>query len=538
MIFSSTLVVSAAQDTLPSGIGLVPIRSFFEDIGAEVFWHGDDNSIRIIVPEQWFMESDLHFTIFTDINVAAANRNEVSLLDGVHMRSGTAFISETDLTILLIAAFEDIVVRIHLTEQARDIALYDFDFLIDTIRENTPWDSVAYRRLGIDFEELVAANRRHIEEMTVLYLPAFEEFFPIKPGSDDRSLAANYLAYLLLYGFALPLDGVGHIGPIDLETYSIMAEGLKLAMYHSTDALSLNHLLLTQGVMLDPAAIWFYGEVDVDLYSDTHPLPILPHNVFTDIVIPGEVAYIDILTFMSNPDYDDAVIYSFLRETQGFDHLIIDLSFNAGGWMHYFDALLFYRLVSQPFETTDIQFFSSGALTHGIMQAYIEIFGTSDFDADWLESWSYELMTADDAIEEFGLTEFNQQDLERLHYALVFREAINPAFFPEEMRINFDGKIWLLVGPQTASAAAAAALTSMATDFATVVGENTSGVMAPLHVHVALPNTGIVWRMDVGYFTDADGRSLEVYGVTPDIHNLPGMSAFETVMTLITDRNY
>ena len=63
----------------------------------------------------------------------------------------------------------------------------------------------------------------------------------------------------------------------------------------------------------------------------------------------------------------------------------------------------------------------------------------------------------------------------------------------------------------TASAAEFAAMQSMDTGFATVVGVPTRRITSAQTRHVFLPNTGIVFKVDVGYLIDDLGRSLEEY---------------------------
>jgi len=62
--------------------------------------------------------------------------------------------------------------------------------------------------------------------------------------------------------------------------------------------------------------------------------------------------------------------------------------------------------------------------------------------------------------------------------------------------------------------------------------------MGSSHIYIALPNTGIIWRIDIGYRTDAMGCSLEVYGIAPQVQNFEGMDALETVLELIAQGNY
>jgi len=128
-----------------------------------------------------------------------------------------------------------------------------------------------------------------------------------------------------------------------------------------------------------------------------------------------------------------------------------------------------------------------------------------------------------------NLQQFNQDDLALLDYALVWEIEITPA----ENNTPFSGEIWLLVDGGSASASEMAAKISINTGFATVVGEPTAGVTFTTHTFAALPNTGIAFRIDLGYTIDQYGRSIEEFGVIPQILNAEDMDALETVLAII-----
>jgi len=106
----------------------------------------------------------------------------------------------------------------------------------------------------------------------------------------------------------------------------------------------------------------------------------------------------------------------------------------------------------------------------------------------------------------------------------------------------FNGKIWLLIGEGTASAAEATAAIIKQNNIATVVGEPTWGIMGTIHEPVVkwarLPNTGIMFRFDIAYYTDPYGRPWQGYGVQPNYFNRPGMDALQTVLAMIEESNY
>jgi len=101
----------------------------------------------------------------------------------------------------------------------------------------------------------------------------------------------------------------------------------------------------------------------------------------------------------------------------------------------------------------------------------------------------------------------------------------------------FEGKIWLLTGPLTSSAAEIATRISMEAGFATHVGETSEGNYGGPRTFLALPNTGILISFDAFYITDSRGRPFEA-GTVPHHFNMEGMDALETTLALIALGEY
>jgi len=282
---------------------------------------------------------------------------------------------------------------------------------------------------------------------------------------------------------------------------------------------------------LHPQAIWFYGAAEA-IFDDI-PIPIVPNNIelltHIDAASDISIAYIGIQSFLSDMDYDDAIILPFLHQVADFDHLIIDIRGNGGGFTYYPIDLLLRRLINEPTEFGSFEFFRGGESAMSMMEATIaDMLASAEFNVYSQLLYAY-IMDAEEFIADRGMELFNADDLARLDYVMVSRSLM----FPCENSVGFEGDIWLLVDGWSASASAMLTGMMQYAQMATVVGTNTSHVMGTSHVYVALPNVGIVWRTDIGYTTDALGRSLEFYGITPDIFNEDGLDALETVLGII-----
>ncbi|MCL2500138.1 MAG: S41 family peptidase [Defluviitaleaceae bacterium] len=494
---------------IEGGMVYVPLRQAAEAYGWEVTWERRTGIVHLTNPSGVVESYPIDF--FAEVL-------------GGFIEEGVTWIPYE----VALMMFDTRTMVFTLTEEARDIALYDFDYMIAFILENSPWDNVIYRALGIEFGDIVDFYRNAIESMEPLPITIFDEEmfaeqFPVHDGDTPRELAANYL-FMLLNFFAMDLTGIGHMMPRLLDIYTAQYTAYVRGLYHEWHSeAAIEYAMLMHGVFEDPAAVWFYGEIEVDVYDTDSSFPRIPGNVETEILVPDEIALIRINSFMANSEYDDAYILPFLREVSDFDHLIIDIRGNFGGLMYYPLQLLFRRLINEPVYVNDYEFFADGETARSLMEAGIRL----TLETEGVEY--AEILPAGDFVAERGKVLFGEDALARLDHVMVSRVSVEPAIDA----VGFEGRIWLLVDGFSASTSAMFTLIALETGFATVVGENTSRIMGSSHVYIVLPNTGIIWRTDIGYRTDAYGRSLEVYGIAPNQYNFEGMDALDTVLAII-----
>ncbi|MCL2873859.1 MAG: S41 family peptidase [Defluviitaleaceae bacterium] len=495
------------EERIENGVVFVPLRQIAYAFGSEIQWDHEARLIHIILPGGF--PQSIHI-------------NEITMLGGF-VENGVSWIP-LDIAEIL---FAPIPIRlIELTSEAQEYVIEDFEYLMDLILTNSPWANVIYRRLGVDLDEIIDFNRYVIYNMYPLAIPLDlpEDLDWQRDHDTARDLAADYLFALLVYEFSLPVDVIGHMSPVPPFLYrDMLAANLRLYLElgGSPDSNFENWLILQ--TLSHPMALWFYGDDEIDF--ETEGLGYYnPYNIRTDIIVPGEIAMISIDSFINNAELDDSVIYPFLNKIQDFDHLIIDIRGNSGGYESNFNNPILRRLISEPIEVSGHEFFGSGDLVTEWVDYFLTwgILGTGTITDIYV-------MPAIEFVEYHDMAYINEHDLEMLEYVVIWFSMFEPA----DDQIDFDGKIWLLVDDGSASVSAAITLIALETGFATVVGENTSGIMGALTSFVVLPNTGIIFRIDVGYITDMYGRSFEEYGIAPNVRNLPGMDALQTVLTLI-----
>ena len=436
---------------------------------------------------------------------------------------------------------------ITLTEEARDIALYDFNYLADMMMQTMPTLHMFYRVFGISLEDYLDMLRGVIYDM--MPIPSFTallmcpERWTDEP-TDALSIAADYMLSLLTI-MTIEIVSFAHLSPQPLElvqqtffasAYVLQSEELlteealqELAAMgldpERTIAATRQFHQAHYNIYSTPSVLWFYGidptqfDFDVDI---SEMLGFMTEgNVTTNIIEPGRIAYIHIASFMNNMAFDSEVLFPFYEEIQDFEHLIIDIRGNGGGFAGYFPSLVVNMLSSESISFMYPEFFVANELT-------AELF---DNPMSLAMANLYGLFPAAEFVQSQNMPYFNQDDLAHLDYVAVW----NAVYSPWEYAIPFGGKIWLLVDGGSASASVMAAQLSVNTGFATVVGEPTFRVTGVIYTFAALPNTGVLFRIDLGYTTDMYGRAIEEFGVIPQIPNAAGMDALETVLAIIND---
>jgi len=428
--------------------------------------------------------------------------------------------------------FDDLRI-INLNMAVRSIVLEDFDYLVARILAVAPTQNIIYRRFGISAEDYFAIYRGIIYNMTPLpsFLSAIEpDRWTIAPEGDLYT-AADYL-FTILLAITEELGGLGHIGVqggfLVEQTFFAWESGLReIAELTDEEILQLvgadlRFIEFQLAIYNQPAVLWFY-DIDPDEFDfDQDVMEVLgmrdEDNITTDILGDG-IAYIHIASFLNNMLMDYDVLYAFYGEIYGFDHLIIDIRGNTGGWVAYFPNIVAAMLMGENASFTHYEMFIADPYTAALFEMPISMVGG--------------VLAGVYPVAEFvasrNMPYFNQDDLELLDYVLVW-EIEAPAY---QGHPAFEGEIWLLVDAMSMSASEMAASFSISTGFATVVGEPTGGVTGVLYTFAAAPNTGILMRIDLGYTVDRYGRSLEEFGVVPQIANAPGMDALETVLAII-----
>jgi len=373
--------------------------------------------------------------------------------------------------------------------------LADLDYLMWVLENNFPFFYTAYWARNVDINQLAYGARQAI----------------LSTDEIDEEIFFEIMWY-----YFESLHNIGHFGFLNHIQYHILRMQLEEAPY---DRLGLFELLDS------PRVQGFYSSRVTESASImvTKRESNTPDTTIT-IIEDEPIAIITIPSFMGS--HEDAVnkITKLYAEIDRFDHLIIDIRGNRGGWPFLFTETIMGLLVDGVPREEWFVFFMDGeyitrltsvVLASGIFPGYVlprNIFGSID-----------------EIISNNYLPQLVEEDIDRFSYAFL---AGVPVGMPGDAQFTFNGEIWLLVDENNFSGAQITAWITKETGFATLVGDITGGAWGGLRLYSAMPNTGILFQFDAFYITDQFGRPLEA-GTIPHYFNKSGMDALETTFALI-----
>jgi len=384
-------------------------------------------------------------------------------------------------------------------------ALYDLDYLLNVLENNFALFDVAYWARGVDIHALAENARREIETSQNISIGIF------------YNILRNNFASLVPIGhfFIHPSTHIHnsvHEDAIWLEDVQALTAYLNLNLAHS----NVEDFLL--------------------LSNQQHAF------VITDILEEGKIAYLAMPDFLPssyrgvtvgfNVSYYEEVIFSFYEQIRDFEHLIIDLRGNRGGFAWYFFSMVIRPNIPETIRTDGFIFFIEGSyhFPRNLVSTYAGIYSVRP---------ASDLTTAAEILENFHLPDFNMNDLQRLDRGLPAQVIMQPRRLVRfDHQPAFNGQIWLLTDGRMASASQLVATFVQESEFAILVGGITGGVYGGERIERRpLPHSGVRIDYDLFYVTDSRGRPLEA-GTIPHHFNRPGMDALETALALIAEGEY
>ena len=376
----------------------------------------------------------------------------------------------------------------------------DYAFVWDFIENGYPFKNVCIRA-GADLEKIK------------------KDYFQKLPDIKDE------LEYYLFYMSLLSkIQNNKHIGHLDVyDVYSLNSDTYRVQNTNVYDndvkVNSFYYLLLMR---MNSAIEQNRSEEILKKYDLNLNPPIdletedgLESYFETKIIKDKKIAYLNIKSFYTyTNEIKEAYkkrLNSILTSFKDYENLIIDLRENRGGIRRLWQECIVSPLIKKEQEFCwEVAYNSNNKFTKTFIK---------DFHSIKLES--------NRNFDSFSFSSKNKPDKENFDSICGYTKIIKPL----QPSVNFSGKIWLLIGAVTESAADEFASFAKQTKFANVIGENTSGNgLNSSRFYLKLPNSSLLMQSDILYGLNSDGSCNSEAGTAPDIYNLPGKDALETCL--------
>ena len=413
-------------------------------------------------------------------------------------------------------------------------------FLIERPAEHVAHTGVNLSATADQLRQLPDNERERLQHTVRAILEAFEQEFYADEldtylARGDYEAASAALASITAWVTDLGEDGIIAIQMAFLTT-TTNDEFNDMVLQFREMLLMSNQQEMADSLLVYAALGDFRRIAEMANYAnDNWHIWALQQQTTTSIIEPGRIALLE-MPAMSAPDHTlhQVRMMEFLAEIYGYEHLIIDISQNIGGFSHFFTRDILSIIMQRTTRVEAFCFFIEGYYSENHLNVIFRPQLSRDF-------YFYDLAPRpiDQILEAHDLPEFHAPDAARLTHGLRANYHLHAPLFSFRWRdVNFfDGKVWLMISENSLSAATLAAWVSRETGFATLVGEPTGGHYGGARDYTTLPNSGVRITMDLFYVTDSRGRPLEAGGL-PHHFTREGMTIFETVLALIEEGNY
>ncbi len=391
----------------------------------------------------------------------------------------------------------------------------DYEYFWDFIYNGYPMIEVIQRR-GVDLEKIKNDN--------------YEKLAKLK----SKNAYMQFYAYLCY--FITDEQSTGHLGAINYNRFDLAHRG----RYPVIDKNGLNTIIanfyIDKGIDDSPPEFKTTERKDenkesskvknnkIETKSDTRTY----NYVFadTEIIEKDKIAYLRIDSFWYNTNAEKKAYYkaldNFFTETQNYKHLVIDVSHNRGGYPRFWEYIVGVHLRKKDIDNNIYGLYSENKYTEPYLDRYLKHFKRG---IDRIDAIDIDLVP--------NVKNANTK-LHKKAYRLTTR--IQSIYSPDQ-KPREDRKIWVLISKECYSGTDRFANFCRQADWATLVGENTSGLGSCLWSPeaFALPKSGLLILWDLGYGLNPDGTCNDEFGIAPDIYTEKGKTALETCLDAIKE---
>ena len=402
---------------------------------------------------------------------------------------------------------------------------YDFDHLIRVLEEDWPFFELSISANGVDVHQLADDFRNTLADTDVDAVGFFE---------------------LLREDFFRPIGSLGHLWTTNYPRYfqrwhrpvdHMFWEEWEMTVFGEIRAGTRHNAELARHL---PSRFLYHSLRDAGIGSQPdREEPVYETHILSDntaLLSVRRMIHLDDDPVRRPRDYRfigcyAALLYDFWYEIIDFDHLIIDLRDNPGGRICHFSMYVAPMLITSRTWLPAYVFYGDGHYTniaksagrsHSTMEGHMYVVPEPVFHVDpgnldvvFRSSTSW--------------------------WPPSFHYVWGDAFFDIRWE-SFAGKVWVLTNERTASAAEAVTAMLLLNDLATVVGQPTVGIIGTGFerdsIGFALPNSGVIIRIDTALYKCYEGNILQGYGLQPHYAPREGMDALETVLAMIAEGAY
>ena len=425
----------------------------------------------------------------------------------------------TLITVLLLAGISACIIFIYYIPYQKEYALYkgtfmpkqkmqdDFDYVWDFVENGYPFKNVCIRA-GADLKTIKEEYLNRLNEPRNEY-----EYCLFYLGMFNRITGNRQIGHLSIYD------------PNQTDTKTRKVQNTRI--YDTDDEVNrfyekavMNMVQSLKQDKLGDLEKKYEVEIPVDKRSfDEANAAMLESRIIEDKAI----AYLNIKSFSPYGAHDAYIqnLTGILKSFEGYKHLIIDLRENSGGHSYLWRKYIVAPLIKEPIEYFIRIAYNSKNKFYKILEDnfFEKPFGTKD------------------NIDDSDFANLNKEDRKEFDSCIDYVRTIRPS----EERINFQGRAWILIGPDTISSGDQFAYfakykNDAYINFATVVGANTGGEglnLLPNRLYLKLPQSHMLIQSDMGYGFNPDGSCNSETGTSPHIKNLPDKDALETCLAEI-----
>ncbi|UTC67203.1 MULTISPECIES: S41 family peptidase [unclassified Treponema] len=426
----------------------------------------------------------------------------------------------TLITILFFVGIAAYIVFVYLPYQ-KDYALYkdtfmskqkmqnDFYYVWDFIENGYPFKNVCIRA-GADLKAIKEeyANRLH----------------------EPKNEFEYYLFYSSLFNKITSKKEIGHLSVYNINLLKPYTNKVQYTKVYDNDEQVnkfYSHVIDIMFKSLDNQNIKELAEkYNLDIDTDKRSFVEADFDMIASrIIVKNKIGYINIKSFFPyGVDKYTERLVKILKSFETFEHLIIDLRGNNGGYSEIWQNFIVAPIVKRQLVYYSTAVFNSTNKFIKILNSRLKF----KLEKSILGEYS-----------EVKFHIINEKDKNDFDSIVEYVHRIKLS----EHKVFFTGKIWLLIDRDTISAASHFAYysklmsTGIFKEFATVVGENTGGQglngFPSMRLYLKLPESHMLIQSDMTYGLNPDGSCHDETGTAPDIYNLPGKDALETCLETI-----